>query len=1096
MAMKWLFTTASLQRELVTTGSSPNLTLNLSRGSPSEILTLLVPLLGLFNIDLVDSITYASIPVHSTVNGKTRCQGYIPTIVSKCGWLLKEQATRTKGIFRVSGSAKRVAELQVIFDSPPHYGSQLDWTGYTIHDASNVLRRYLNHLPDPVITLEYYERFRDVHRNLKEDDEKITAYQELISKLPPPHSCLLMYLLDLLSLFAHHSDENLMDSKNLASVFQPGVLSHPDHSMSPGEYMASAAVLTFLIDHQSSFTLPTPNIDDDDDDVVNFGLISHPPQHQLPTQGDSKLHIGGYVTASDHERLHNTALDRGVSFEADDAVHILNTGVRRQLSLHKPIIPHSILPGNPPQRSRSTNSSVSSRRSSHSSLFSSTFLAKRRSSRASKTTSKIIIESESGLPVENVEQVKDILGFSEKSWFIEEDSQALVRKNSSIRKAVTSPLLGSDEANPEFSSYLSRRKQLKAEGLHREPSVICQEIEIQFQAPIIEAAGQAASASASYTSPIPLQPTTLPRGNKNNQNISDSLSKERPRGSLVPTAAQIHTLDFPARQHENTDSSPQLGPLFPPTRQKRTSVTRQPQPQNIDHDVTSPQRPTNSRMPIIRAKSNPGDLTSIGSRNLSQGITNSHHAGGNHAIEKFKGLFTSKHRDNDSASSKEGDGKETKKDKRRESLTDKQRKHMSQEVISSHLQGSSSGRRGVPVHGTIEEHGTGTSERAYARPPPPRPQQSGPTPPQRPRPPPPESSLMDLLDPPQRIGHISGHSTPSEGSRSASPTRSSSSTRNPLPTNASFASTSSVKSLSSNDRLYHGKSKPFHGSSSSLEFVIPNPDDSHSHSRQRSPRSGNSPQIDSFFHNQSHFDHHSQYQQQPLSSHSLPRHSNHHNQRQHPHGAYSSVSGNDNGGSSILVERHYDNLSPPQPSQFVSRSRQSSFGSNDTYDPNLPPTPTPKSRERRATGEGSSSSIRRGDVTPPRARSNSSRNHSPIHSPALKPLSRNASSQSVGSSGAGQSHSHAQQHHVPSPLAESHGANYVNSPSNRARSRTQSRDEQHFLNRQESGRERERNRSVTGLAITTIPNNMPLDTSIDSLSPRPIWPNRFASPSG
>ncbi|KAK3827664.1 MAG: Rho GTPase activation protein, partial [Benniella sp.] len=212
----------------------------------------------LFHVELVDSIAYAGVPVHYTVNGQTRCQGYIPTIVSKCGWFLKEKATRTQGIFRVSGSAKRVAELQLLFDTPPKYGSQLDWTGFTIHDASNVFRRYLNHLPDPVVPLEFYEKFRDVHRNLTDDDEKIAAYQELISKLPPPHSCLLMYLLDLLALFAHHSDENLMDSKNLSSVFQPGVISHPNHAMSPGEYMTSAGVLKFLIDHQSSFTMPMP----------------------------------------------------------------------------------------------------------------------------------------------------------------------------------------------------------------------------------------------------------------------------------------------------------------------------------------------------------------------------------------------------------------------------------------------------------------------------------------------------------------------------------------------------------------------------------------------------------------------------------------------------------------------------------------------------------------------------------------------------------------------------------------------------------------------------------------------------------------------
>ncbi|ORZ00026.1 Rho GTPase activation protein [Lobosporangium transversale] len=216
---------------------------------------------GLFHVELVDSIVYAGVPVQYTVNGQTRCQGYIPTIVSKCGWYLKENATKARGIFRVSGSAKRVSELQLIFDTPPKYGSQLDWTGYTIHDASNVFRRYLNHLPDPVIPLEFYERFRDVHRNLTDEEEQIAAYQELISKLPPPHSCLLMYLLDLLALFAYHSEDNLMDSKNLASVFQPGVISHPNHAMSPGEYMTSAAVLKFLIDHQSRPATSAPTYD-------------------------------------------------------------------------------------------------------------------------------------------------------------------------------------------------------------------------------------------------------------------------------------------------------------------------------------------------------------------------------------------------------------------------------------------------------------------------------------------------------------------------------------------------------------------------------------------------------------------------------------------------------------------------------------------------------------------------------------------------------------------------------------------------------------------------------------------------------------------
>ena len=69
-------------------------------------------------------------------------------------------ATDVEGIFRVSGSAKRIKELQTIFDSPPTYGKTLDWDGYNVHDAANVFRRYINHLPESIIPHEYYFAFR------------------------------------------------------------------------------------------------------------------------------------------------------------------------------------------------------------------------------------------------------------------------------------------------------------------------------------------------------------------------------------------------------------------------------------------------------------------------------------------------------------------------------------------------------------------------------------------------------------------------------------------------------------------------------------------------------------------------------------------------------------------------------------------------------------------------------------------------------------------------------------------------------------------------------------------------------------------------
>lgn len=43
----------------------------------------------------------------------------IPVVVAKCGLYLKEHATEVEGTFRISGSTKRMRELQTVFDNGP-----------------------------------------------------------------------------------------------------------------------------------------------------------------------------------------------------------------------------------------------------------------------------------------------------------------------------------------------------------------------------------------------------------------------------------------------------------------------------------------------------------------------------------------------------------------------------------------------------------------------------------------------------------------------------------------------------------------------------------------------------------------------------------------------------------------------------------------------------------------------------------------------------------------------------------------------------------------------------------------------------------------
>ncbi len=91
--------------------------------------------------------------------------------------------------------------------------------------------------------------------SVSEHSDAVLSYQKLITELPPLNRQLLLYLLDLLAVFASKSDLNRMTAANLAAIFQPGIISHPSHDMSPAEYRLSQDVLIFLIENQDNFLI-------------------------------------------------------------------------------------------------------------------------------------------------------------------------------------------------------------------------------------------------------------------------------------------------------------------------------------------------------------------------------------------------------------------------------------------------------------------------------------------------------------------------------------------------------------------------------------------------------------------------------------------------------------------------------------------------------------------------------------------------------------------------------------------------------------------------------------------------------------------------
>ncbi|QRW04146.1 Rho-GTPase-activating protein [Ceratobasidium sp. AG-Ba] len=209
-----------------------------------------------------ESLRYASVQISTAdPNGELYVWGYIPVVVAKCGLFLKENATEVEGVFRINGSNRRMRELQTLFESPPRYGKDLNWKNesYTSHDVASVFRRYLTQMPEPVIPTEQYHSFRAALAKQPRDvSEIISTYRRLIKEMPRANQYLLLYVLDLLSVFARKADKNLMTESNLAVIFRPGIISHPAHEMQPQEHALSQEVLVFLIQHQDHFMLDPP----------------------------------------------------------------------------------------------------------------------------------------------------------------------------------------------------------------------------------------------------------------------------------------------------------------------------------------------------------------------------------------------------------------------------------------------------------------------------------------------------------------------------------------------------------------------------------------------------------------------------------------------------------------------------------------------------------------------------------------------------------------------------------------------------------------------------------------------------------------------
>jgi len=147
----------------------------------------------------------------------------IPFIAEKCVEYLREFSLDSEGIFRISGNARVIQALKLMFN-------QVDFVDLSIvckndvHTVAGLFKLFLRDLPNPIFTFDKYNQFVAIFRPRGNQREKDRQAAILISDLPDAHLYFLKFLIEFLQEVIAHSAINKMNSNNLARIFGPVLL--------------------------------------------------------------------------------------------------------------------------------------------------------------------------------------------------------------------------------------------------------------------------------------------------------------------------------------------------------------------------------------------------------------------------------------------------------------------------------------------------------------------------------------------------------------------------------------------------------------------------------------------------------------------------------------------------------------------------------------------------------------------------------------------------------------------------------------------------------------------------------------------------------
>ncbi|KAJ6251265.1 rho/rac/cdc gtpase-activating protein [Anaeramoeba flamelloides] len=174
----------------------------------------------------------------STAVERAGGEGNLPTVITKVFEFVEKNGILTKGIYKTPGRTNNVGKLKEIFNQKEEF--DINKFIESPHDATGVLKMYLQDLSGPVIPEQFFNSLLEVAK-INELWEQMPRLKKILISLPLINFKVCGIIFKHLYAVSTHSDKNEMGINDLAVSFCPSLVSK-SQKLSKSSQMSKNAI--------------------------------------------------------------------------------------------------------------------------------------------------------------------------------------------------------------------------------------------------------------------------------------------------------------------------------------------------------------------------------------------------------------------------------------------------------------------------------------------------------------------------------------------------------------------------------------------------------------------------------------------------------------------------------------------------------------------------------------------------------------------------------------------------------------------------------------------------------------------------------------